>query len=152
MATWISQQSRTYLKSDFEGKEYSIGNWLSQLNAGAELDYVSAYKKRPNDTHNYVVGEDASGLPEAGLSNLRCNGVDACVEGEQYAVGDITYGAGQANADIMNVGTYLEDILEYERLMLVWGCDTTITTLWKTMMWLIVRLVNSICSAVKKCF
>ncbi|WP_153001089.1 TonB-dependent receptor plug domain-containing protein [Thiomicrospira sp. XS5] len=116
-----SQQNRTYLKSDFEGKEYSIGNWLSQFNAGAELDYVSAYKKRPNDTHNYVVGNDASGLPEAGLSNLRCNGTDACVEGEQYAVGDINYGAGQANADIMNVGTYLEDILEYERLMLRLG-------------------------------
>ncbi|MBF6057340.1 TonB-dependent receptor plug domain-containing protein [Thiomicrorhabdus heinhorstiae] len=116
-----SKQSRNYWKSNFEFKEQTFGQVKHAFNLSGELNRVSAYKTRDQDANKYKVGVTSDKLPESGISNLICNGADACIEGEQYAVSKVVYLAGTRHAEILNTGFSLEDAMQYQRLMLRLG-------------------------------
>ncbi|CAN8140753.1 TonB-dependent receptor plug domain-containing protein [uncultured Thiomicrorhabdus sp.] len=115
-----SEQNRMYLKSDFAFKRMKSGETEHAVKLGAELNRVAATKTRTQDANRYTVSH-RDGEAEAGIANLNCGSADACVEGEQYAANKTVYLAGTREAEIVNTGFYLEDSMQWQRLMLRLG-------------------------------
>lgn len=110
-----TEQTRLYLASDYTGHTIQTPSFKHTLQGGFELSRVSAFKERPQDANVYKVNV-IDGQPESGLNNLVCQGADACIEGEQYAVNKTVYLADKQQASINQFGFYAEDQVQYARL------------------------------------
>ncbi len=115
-----SQQSRKYLKSQYELNKIQLKDSQHSISLTGELQHISAHKTRNEEANKYVAGE-SNNEPESGIANLICNGADACIDGEQYAVNRTTYLKGTREAAIVSTGLSLEDAIEYKQLMLRLG-------------------------------
>lgn len=115
------EQTNIFLKNDYLSQAFNFLGSESVFTTGLELKQVGAMKNRPEDAHEYHVSMTDDDKPESGLSRLRCNGVDACIEAEQYAAYQNVYLEGKRQAEILNLGTYFENTFDYQRWLLRLG-------------------------------
>ena len=85
------------------------------FNAGFELGKGEASFERLEDSSIYRVSSTDDSA-ESGLVKLDCNGMDGCIDGDQYAVSKDTYHAFDSTADIMTASGYMEKNIQFERL------------------------------------
>lgn len=115
------EQNRIFYSADYERTPFKLIGSDSIFKTGLMLENVSARKFRRADASAYFVGQDEDSRPISGMSRLRCNGAEACVESEQYAAYKNVHLAEDNQADITSLGAYIENTWHYDRFSLRLG-------------------------------
>ncbi|WP_319381343.1 TonB-dependent receptor plug domain-containing protein [Thiomicrorhabdus sp.] len=108
------QQVSYLLKSDVNVKK---GLWAPEnhlISFGYDYKHIDAQKERLNDNSIYLSNN-------VGVTNLRCQGAEVCIEGDQFASEKLTRYASKRSASTDNLGAYIEDAFKIDRFLLRLG-------------------------------
>jgi hypothetical protein len=106
-------QTTISLQTDWVSKPVKLGHTEQIFNLGFAFERIAAELKRPETAFSYSV-------PKQHLAtDIPClDGDPACIDGEQYLSKRKTSPAGEAQGLVFQYSAYLEDQIQFDRLML----------------------------------